>query len=818
MAKPECVVGRVVAIRQNRGRNPVFLLVDRDPLRLPRCHHHHIEPGSEVRRVVLLQLRCPLHTTATAKMPPQDHQGRLLRPIRAQGHKGPVLGHQLQIRSQVTSPERVPRQGRAVEPVLQPPSLGGLIELTEASVSHWGEASAQPRAIGPSRPSIPWAGYGHPVPNRLANASSPYLLQHKDNPVDWHEWGDEAFAEARERDLPLLLSVGYSACHWCHVMAHESFEDLATAAVMNRLFVNVKVDREERPDVDSIYMEAVQAMTGQGGWPMTVWLTPDGRPFYTGTYFPNTDRHGMPSFGRVMAAVSDAWINRREEVLDQSARLTEAINRTLPSITALPSDALEGAYRAFVESFDPINGGFGGAPKFPQQPILEFLLRAREEPWAPRADDMVRITLREMADGGIHDHLGGGFARYSVDHQWLVPHFEKMLYDNAQLARIYLWAGKELAYPRLVEVARSTLDYLLNDLRHPGGGFFSAEDADSEGVEGKFYVWTVDEMTSVLGEEDGAVAARFFGVSPHGNFEGLNILHRPTSEPWNDRTESIRQRLLAVRNGRVRPGLDDKIVASWNGLALRALAEAGAALGDDGYLEAAVSHARFLVSNLIVDGILMRSWRDGRVKVPGFLEDHASLALGLFALYAATGDYQWYDAGERLTREIPIRFGDPSGGFFDTAADAESLIKRPKSLSDNPLPSGTGMAAEALLALYSYTGEADSKDRAIEALASSGALIERYPSMVGHHLSVLYSIEKTRELAVVGADHRGITDVYWERFRPQVVMATSSEADDRIPLLAGRGAPGLTLAYVCEGHVCNLPTSDPEVVRAQLSA
>jgi hypothetical protein len=657
------------------------------------------------------------------------------------------------------------------------------------------------------------------VPNRLAKASSPYLLQHQDNPVDWHEWGDEAFAEARERDLPILLSVGYSACHWCHVMAHESFEDPETAAVMNRLFVNVKVDREERPDVDSVYMEAVQAMTGQGGWPMTVWLTPDRRPFYTGTYFPDSDRHGMPSFGRVMAAVSDAWVNRREEVLDQSERLTEAINRAIPSTGALPSEeALHNAYRDIAGSFDRINGGFGGPPKFPQQPVLEFLLRARGEPWAPQADEMLQITLAEMAGGGIHDHLGGGFSRYSVDSQWLVPHFEKMLYDNAQLARLYLWAGNELGDPSLLEVARSTLDYLLTDLRHPEGGFFSAEDADSEGVEGRFYVWTIDELGAVLGEEDGAEAARFFGATPHGNFEGSNILYRPTTEPWTDRIESIRRRLLEVRNSRVRPGLDDKIVTSWNGLALRALAELGAALDDDRYLEAAVSTARFLVGNLIVDDVLMRSWREGRANVPGFLEDHASLAQGLFSLYAATGEYEWYEMAERLTREIPVRFDDPSGGFFDTAADAESLIKRPKSLSDNPLPSGNGMAAEALVTLSSYTGEAGLKDLAVEALAASGALIERYPSMVGHHLSVLHSIGRTRELAVVGPDRRPLTDVYWERFRPRVVLAAGSQADDRIPLLARRGAPGLTMAYVCEGHACNLPTADPDLVRAQLSA
>ncbi len=637
--------------------------------------------------------------------------------------------------------------------------------------------------------------------------------------MEWHEWGDEAFAEARQRDLPVLLSVGYSACHWCHVMAHESFEDPETAEVMNRLFVNVKVDREERPDVDSIYMEAVQAMTGRGGWPMTVWLTPEGRPFYAGTYFPTTDRHGMPSFGRVMAGVSDAWANRREEVLDQSARLTEAINRNIPATDGLPSEeALEGGYLEIGESFDPINGGFGDAPKFPQQPILEFLLRARGEAWASRADEMLRISLQEMADGGIHDHLGGGFARYSVDEQWRVPHFEKMLYDNAQLARIYLWAGKELGDPRLLEVARKTLDYLLTDMRHPDGGFFSAEDADSEGVEGKFYMWTVSELNSALGDEDGVEAARFFGATPHGNFEGSNILYRPTADPWTERIESIRERLLAVRGLRVRPGLDDKVVASWNGLALRALAEAGAALDDDRYLGAAVTTARFLVGNLIVDGVLMRSWRAGRAKVPAFLEDHAALALGLFALYSATGEYEWYQTAERITREMPVRFGDPSGGFYDTAADAESLIKRPKSLSDNPLPSGNAMAAEALLILSSYTGEAELKDLAIAALAAAGVLIERYPSMVGHHLSVLHSIKRARELAIVGPERGDLTNVYWEHFRPHVVLATASGAESRIPLLAGRENAGITMAYVCVGNVCNLPTPDPEVVRDQLSA
>jgi uncharacterized protein YyaL (SSP411 family) len=421
-----------------------------------------------------------------------------------------------------------------------------------------------------------------------------------------------------------------------------------------------------------------------------------------------------------------------------------------------------------------------------------------------------------MGKGGIHDQLGGGFARYSVDNQLLVPNLEKMLYDNAQLARLYLWAGKELADPSFLDVARSTLRYLLNDLRHPDGGFFSAEDADSEGVEGKFYMWTVSELASVLGNDDAAEAARFFGATPHGNFEGSNILYRPTTDPWSDRVESISRRLVAARSERIRPGRDDKVVTSWNGLTLRALAEAGAALHDPSYLEAAEATGRFLLQHLIVDGTLMRSWRQGQTRVQGFLEDHASLALGLFALYAATGSYEWYAAAERLTRQIPIDFADLSGGFYDNVEDG-SLIKRPKSLADNPLPSGNAMAAEALATLAAYTGEAELRDLAMGALAAAGALIERYPSMVGHHLSVLHGLGMARELAIVGPRPGPLADVYWERFRPHVVLATASEANDRVPLLEGRGQPDTTLAYVCENQVCNLPSTDPEAVRAQLS-
>ncbi|MEX0667245.1 MAG: thioredoxin domain-containing protein, partial [Acidimicrobiia bacterium] len=479
--------------------------------------------------------------------------------------------------------------------------------------------------------------------NRLSASTSPYLLQHADNPVDWFEWGDEATAEAKRRDLPILVSVGYSACHWCHVMAHESFEDVETASEMNQLFVNVKVDREERPDVDSVYMEAVQAMTGQGGWPMTVWLTPEGEPFFAGTYFPRADRPGMPSFRRVMAAVSDAWSNRRADVTEQAAKVTAALAAGAPATADTPDVGTLGkAHDALNGHFDQVNGGFGSAPKFPQTPTLEFLLRAWEQPWAPEARRMLRQTLMNMQRGGIHDHLGGGFARYSVDERWLVPHFEKMLYDNAQLAHIYLWAGIEFDEPAFVRTARSTLEYLLTDLAHEEGGIFSAEDADSEGEEGRFYVWEHDEFMSVAGDS-GELAVGYFGVTESGNFEGRNILNIDRSltelaerfdksvEEVEHSIEAARRALFDHRSTRVRPGLDDKVVAAWNGLAIRALAEAGAALGEGRYLEAGRRAARFVLDHMSrPDGGLARSWAKGRAsEVGGFLDDYGSMGVGL---------------------------------------------------------------------------------------------------------------------------------------------------------------------------------------------
>jgi hypothetical protein len=660
--------------------------------------------------------------------------------------------------------------------------------------------------------------------NRLSASTSPYLLQHADNPVDWFEWGDEATAEAKRRDLPILVSVGYSACHWCHVMAHESFEDAETASEMNQLFVNVKVDREERPDVDSVYMEAVQAMTGQGGWPMTVWLTPEGEPFFAGTYFPKADRPGMPSFRRVMAAVSDAWSNRRADVTEQAAKVTAALAAGAPATADTPDvGTLRRAHDALSGHFDQVNGGFGSAPKFPQTPTLEFLLRAWEQPWAPEARRMLRQTLMNMQRGGIHDHLGGGFARYSVDERWLVPHFEKMLYDNAQLAHIYLWAGIEFDEPAFVRTARSTLEYLLTDLAHEEGGIFSAEDADSEGEEGRFYVWEHDEFMSVAGDS-GELAVGYFGVTESGNFEDRNILNIDRSltelaerfdksvEEVEHSIEAARRALFEHRSTRVRPGLDDKVVAAWNGLAIRALAEAGAALGEPRYLEAGRRAARFVLDHMSrPDGRLARSWAKGRAsEVAGFLDDYGSMGVGLLTLYSATGETEWFEAASKLVGQIPERFGDGNGGLF--SSEPGSLIKRPRDLFDNPAPSGTSLAAEATLLLALYTGDQDLTAAAEGYLRSVGFLMDRYPSAAGQSLALQTSLHRgTHELAIVGNGAAELSAVFWTRYRPQVVLATSVAAGvGSVPLLEGRGSGVETLAYLCTGFACLAPVDSAE--------
>jgi len=674
--------------------------------------------------------------------------------------------------------------------------------------------------------------YFAPMPNRLAASTSPYLLQHQDNPVDWYTWGEEAFEAARDRDRPMLLSVGYSACHWCHVMAHESFEDPATADLMNKLFVNVKVDREERPDVDGIYMSAVQAMNGQGGWPMTVFLTPEGRPFFAGTYFPKDPRGGMPSFSQVMEAVDEAWRDRRDEIEQQSDRLVATISqRVEPGATPIDESTLQTAYVDAIDKIDWEFGGFGGAPKFPQVPSLEFLLRVHREPWAPRAREALKLSLDRMAAGGIFDHLAGGFARYATDRIWLVPHFEKMLYDNALLAHLYLWAGRELDDPAYEQVARQTLDYMLTDLALADGGFASAEDADSEGVEGKFYVFTPEEFTEIVGA-DAAVVGAVLGVTPDGNFEGANILHaaRPVAAVAEEHGVSVewlgqavadaRARLLEVRNRRVRPGLDDKVITAWNGLALRALAEAGAVLGDERYLEAGRANARFVLDNLRTpDGRLLRSFRRGDANIPGFLDDYAAYAVGLFMLYQATGEEEWFAAGHGLVGQMLDLFWDGSE-FFSVAHDAEELITRPQDLLDNPSPSGNSLAAEALMMAALLTGEPELFERTEAALGAGAGLAGRYPSAVGHLLAVGHSwLSPPREVAIVGEEAGSLLEEFWDRHRPDAVLARSDgQATSQVPLLQGRVPhEGGALAYVCQRFVCSTPVSDPAVLRAQLT-
>ena len=671
------------------------------------------------------------------------------------------------------------------------------------------------------------------MPNRLARSTSPYLRQHADNPVDWYEWGDEAFAEARRRDVPVLLSIGYSSCHWCHVMAHESFEDPETAAAMNTGFVSIKVDREERPDVDAVYMSATQAMTGRGGWPMTVFLDADRRPFYAGTYFPAVPHHGMPSFRQLLGGISEAWAQRREELSDQATRLTEAISRSIPAGEDLPGQtALEQAYRHLERAFDPVHGGLGGAPKFPQQPALDFLLRLVGRPWAPRAGAMVRQTLERMAAGGIHDHVGGGFARYSVDSEWLVPHFEKMLYDNAQLARIYLRAGQVFDSPWFTEVALSTLEYLDRDLGLADGGFASAEDADSEGHEGAFYVWTEPEIREVLGEH-AEFAIRRYGVTPGGNFEGATVLHHArllseVAEEFGMEIEEahlldgeIREELRKARNQRPRPGLDHKVVTAWNGLAIRAFAEAGAVLDRPDLTARAERAAEFVLGALRPEGRLLRVWAEGEAKVPGFVDDHAAMALACFSLYETTGEVRWFERAADLTRTIGRLFAAEDGGFHSSGSDAEAVLVRQKDLMDNPAPSGNSLAAEALVRLAAYTADGESLRAAEDAMRATALVIERSPAAVGHMLSVIdFDLAGPAEVAISGPEAPTLARVVWAEYRPNLVLALDTRGDgaDAVPLLASRYDPSTTRAFVCEDFICQAPVDDAGALSEQLDA
>ncbi len=662
--------------------------------------------------------------------------------------------------------------------------------------------------------------------NRLAQETSPYLLQHRENPVDWFPWGEEALARARSEDRPILLSIGYSACHWCHVMERESFEDAATAAYMNEHFVSVKVDREERPDVDALYMEAVQAISGQGGWPMTVFLDPEGVPFYGGTYFPPDDSRGMPSFRMVMEAVVDAFESKRDEIAERApqmrARLA-AIGQVEPA-NSPEATMLDEAVERLLSAADRARGGFGGTPKFPPTSAIELLLvRGKTE--------IPEQTLNAMLAGGIYDQIGGGFARYTVDAAWLVPHFEKMLYDNALLARAYLHGWQVLGHERYRRACEETLDWALREMRGPEGGFYSAFDADSEGEEGRFYVWTPDEIRAALDDpglaetnrinfspQQAETLMQFYGVSEGGNFEGRNILNlaggADAVEP--EGLDEMRRVLYEVRAKRVWPGLDDKRLTAWNALMIAALAEAGAVLGREDYLESARDCANFVWAELRDDdGALLRTYKDGRAHLKAYLEDHAFLLEALLTLYEASFEPVWFERARELADTLLARFADDErGGFFSTADDHESLIARRKEIGDHPIPSGNSAAAFGLLRLAALTGESSYEQAATGVFRLFADPAGKHPEAFAHFLrAVDFQLAPTKEVALVGEQLSELAAVVRSEFRPHLVLAGGPEGSSTPPLLEDRGkVDSKPAAYVCESFTCRTPVTDPKLL------
>jgi uncharacterized protein len=678
------------------------------------------------------------------------------------------------------------------------------------------------------------------VPNRLADATSPYLRQHADNPVDWHPWGDAAFAEAKRRDVPIFLSVGYSSCHWCHVMAHESFEDEAIAADLNERFVNVKVDREERPDVDAVYMQAVQAMTGRGGWPMSVFLTPGGAPFFAGTYWPKDPRHGMPSFPQVAAAVAEAWDERRDEVLGSAASIGAALEQhrdVVPADELDPAAADEAARVVLERAWDRQLGGFGRAPKFPQAMTIEWLLHRHARTGEPDALQASVQALDAMARGGIHDQLAGGFARYSTDARWLVPHFEKMLYDNALLLSAYATATALTGDPALERTTRSTASYLLTDLRTPEGTFVSALDADTEGEEGRTYVWSYDELLDVLAglDVDPAVWTRFLGASSAGNWEGTNVLHEPvprerfaverdlTPEAFDVAWERVRHALLERRERRPQPGVDDKVLTDWNALAIRGLVRAGLLLDEPGWVHAAAAAADALHATHVVDGRLHHTSKEGRASVPAFLEDHVLLALADLELFQATGEPRWYERALALATAAHERFHDAEGGgWFQTADDAEALITRPKETWDNATPAGTSVMVEVALALAGLSGDLEWRDRALDGLRTLQESARRMATGYGWLLRQLEAVAAgPREVVIVGAPgpaRDALARTARRALLPGlVVVVTGPDHGDAVPVLAGRGeVDGRPAAYVCRELACERPVTESDELAALL--
>ena len=686
--------------------------------------------------------------------------------------------------------------------------------------------------------------------NRLARESSPYLLQHADNPVDWYPWGSEAFADAKARDVPVLLSIGYSACHWCHVMEKESFADRTTARLMNSGFVNIKVDREERPDVDSVYMRAVQAMSGQGGWPLTAFLTPEGEPFYGGTYFPPEPRQGMPSFRQLLGAIQNAYRERRDEVRKNARELLTILERSSFEAGEGPvtgdgnrlagRDLLDHAHRFVASRFDPAHGGFGRAPKFPQPATLEFVLRVHARTGDDQALGIVTHTLRQMARGGMYDHLAGGFHRYSVDARWLVPHFEKMLYDNALLARVYLNAFQVTGDPELGAVVEGTLGHILRDLRAPDGGLYSAFDADSEGEEGVFYVWTPAQIREVLDSELAALFERCYDVSEAGNFEGRNILHLPHDLAAVARSEGLapdeldsllrgaREQLREARNLREPPLRDEKILASWNGMALRALAEAGGALGREDYVGAAVEGLEFVLSEMRTGGRLRRSHKNGEARIDAFLEDYGAIGNALATVYEVSLDPRWIDEIRWITDRILNLFWDEEDGvFYDAASDGEELVVRPRDIMDNATPSGNSLAVELLLRSAHLFGDGRHREVAERILDREAGSLARFPAAFGRLLSALdRTVAPPVEIAIVGErddpDTTALLQAALTAYLPNRTLAHAAPGetlDHTIPLLKGRGMrDGRPTAYVCENYACRAPVAEPDALAEQLMA
>jgi len=668
------------------------------------------------------------------------------------------------------------------------------------------------------------------MPNHLIHETSPYLLQHAENPVDWYPWGEEAFDKARRENKPVLLSIGYSACHWCHVMAHESFEDEQIAELMNENFVNIKVDREERPDLDQIYMNAVQMMTHHGGWPMTVFLTPDAVPFYGGTYFPPQDRYNMPGFPKVLIGVAEAYRDRQDDIRETGTSLINELKRlsaTGGSDFPIEPELLDAAYAGIIRNYDSINGGFGGAPKFPPAMTLEFLLRTYARTGNRDALEMVSHTCQKMANGGMYDQLGGGFHRYSTDARWLVPHFEKMLYDNALLSRLYLHYFQVSDEPLARETVEGILDYVLREMTHAEGGFYSTQDADSEGHEGKFFVWSMDEIRAALGEAEARTFAAHYNITEAGNFEGKNIpnVTRAAEPESRASLEESKRKLFELREQRVKPDRDEKVLTAWNGLMMASFAEAGVVLNRPDYTNAARRNAEFVLSNLRRDGALLRTWKDGVAKFNAYLEDYAFLIEGLVTLFETTGESRWLNEALTLTKKMVEEFwDDEGGGFFFTGKSHESLIVRSKDYFDNATPSGNSVAALVLLRLATLTDNENYRNLAIAVLREVGDQIRRYPSGFGYALSAAdFLLSTPKEVAIIGkdaADIRPLLDETWRQYLPNKVVAPSFSAEiATIPLLENRPlVNGLATAYVCEKYTCQQPVTDASALRNQLDA